>query len=406
MPLQFERAKKRLIEAQISERNKELITEFDKTCTLEGLGISRRLKLMGTLTIFASVYMNKDFDKATKDDLKDAFLALEGREDLKVWTIHSYKCVVKKFYRWISFGDSYRDKLEQPEIISWLRTGLSEKERPRVKASDILTENEVDRLIAVAEHPRDKAFIAMIYELGARIGEIGNMTIKDISRDEHSFILDLSGKTGHRTPRIVTSDPYLTSWLNVHPLKENPNAPLWVLLGDRNKQEKMKYAAFRALLLRLKEKAKIKKRLYPHLFRHTRVTHLLSNKLINESQAKVYFGWIPSSKMLSEYSHLVSKDVNDAMLEIQGIKVSPSEKHEPKVKQCPKCQDLNPKDHLFCKRCGGVLDVQTAMALDEKRGGFDDILVELTQQEDFQKAVVKALLKKGMGRRMMELLKG
>jgi hypothetical protein len=60
---------------------------------------------------------------------------------------------------------------------------------------------------------------------------------------------------------------------------------------------------------------------------------------------------------------------------------------------------------LFCKKCGGVLDVQTAMALDEKRGGFDDILSELTQEEEFQKALVKTLMKKGLGRKMMELLK-
>jgi len=282
---------------------------------------------------------------------------------------------------------------------------VSGKEKPRVKASEILTEKEIEKLVEIAEHPRDRAFISMLYELGARIGELGNLDIKDVSRDKHSFILDLSGKTGHRTPRIVVSDPYLTAWLNMHPLRNNPNAPLWVMLGERNKNEKMRYGAFRALLLRLKERAKIKKRIYPHLFRHTRVTHLLINKQINESQAKVYFGWTPSSTMLSEYSHLISKDVNDTMLELHGIKTSEAEKQEPKVRQCPRCQDLNPKDHLFCKKCGGVLEVKTAMELDEKRGGFDDVLSELTEDEGFQKALVGALLKKGMGRKMMELLK-
>ena len=102
------------------------------------------------------------------------------------------------------------------------------------------------------------------------------------------------------------------------------------MLGNRNKNERMRYAAFRALVLRLKERAKIKKRIYPHLFRHTRVTHLLRNKQINESQAKVYFGLVPSSKMLSEYSHLVSQDVNDIMLEIHGIKTL-EKKQESKI---------------------------------------------------------------------------
>ena len=40
------------------------------------------------------------------------------------------------------------------------------------------------------------------------------------------------------------------------------------------------------------------KRIYPHLFRHTRATHLLLTGQMNETQAKVYFGWSPDSKMI------------------------------------------------------------------------------------------------------------
>ncbi|MBI4448855.1 tyrosine-type recombinase/integrase [Candidatus Woesearchaeota archaeon] len=403
--LRYERAKQHVSEAGISPANKTLILEFEKACTLEKLSLPRRIKLMGSLVILARDYLKKDFGKTTKEDLKNTVLKIEARDDFSVWTKHSYKSILKKFYRWRAFGDSYKTMVEQPDIIAWLRTNVSGKEKPRVKASEILTEKEIEKLIEVAEHPRDRAFISTLYELGARIGELGNLSIKDISRDKHSFILDLSGKTGHRTPRIVISDPYLAAWLNMHPLRNDPNAPLWVMLGERNKNEKMKYGAFRALVLRLKGKAKIRKRVYPHLFRHTRVTHLLINKQINETQAKVYFGWTPSSKMLSEYSHLISKDVNDTMLELHGIKTAETERQDPKIKQCPRCQDLNPKDHLFCKKCGGVLEVKTAMELDEKRGGFDGVLSELTEDEGFQKALVGALVKKGLGRKVMELLK-
>jgi ribosomal protein L40E len=157
-------------------------------------------------------------------------------------------------------------------------------------------------------------------------------------------------------------------------------------------------------VLRLKEKAKIKKRIYPHLFRHTRVTHLLINKQINESQAKVYFGWVPSSNMLSEYSHLVSRDVNDVMLEIHGFKKEESEKQEPKIKQCPRCNDINPKDHLFCKKCGSVLDVKTAIALDDKKKGAEGLFAEMIRNDpSLKEAVVTAILKQGVGKELMDL---
>jgi len=398
----YETVKKSLEKANISQHNKELIVEFEKACVLEGLGKWRRIRIMSNLLIFARDHLKKDFDKATKEELRDVVWKLESREDLGVWTKHTYKTVLKKFYKWLVFGNEYVSRVECPEIISWLRATVSNKDKPRVKASQILTEKEAEDLVKVAEHPRDKAFICMLYELGSRIGEIGSLHIKDISRDDYSFIIDLSGKTGHRTPRIVISDSYLTAWLNLHPLKDNPNAPLWVMLGDRNKSEMMNYGAFRALVLRLAEKAKIKKRIYHHLFRHSRVTHLLTNKQINESQAKIYFGWVPNSNMLAEYSHLVAQDVNEVMLEIHGIKTSEA-KQEPKVKQCHRCKDINPTDHLFCKKCGGVLEVKTAIALDEKRGGFDNILTSLMDEETVQEALVKAAMKKGLGKKLMDL---
>ncbi len=108
--------------------------------------------------------------------------------------------------------------------------------------------------------------------------------------------------------------------------------------------------------------------------------------------------------MLSEYSHLVSQDVNDVMLEINGIKTS-EKKQESKIKQCPRCNQINPKENLFCKNCGSILDVTTAVELDDKRKGFDDIASSLMMEENVQEALLKAMLKKGLGNKLMELWK-
>jgi len=280
---------------------------------------------------------------------------------------------------------------------------MKKKDQPRVQASDILTEKEIKKLIDAAEHPRDKAFVSMLYELGARIGEIGSLQIKDVTRDRYSYIVDINGKTGHRTPRIVMSDPYITSWINLHPEKDNPESPLWVMSGARNKYEKMKYGAFRALIQRLRKKAKIKKRIYPHLFRYTRVTHLLINRQISEAQAKVYFGWVPSSKMLFEYSHLISSDVNDTILQIHGIKKTKEKESLLKPKQCQSCGAINSKDALFCQKCSKVLDVKTAIELDEKRKSSDDIITALVKNPKSLKKLAEILSELDLGKKLMEL---
>jgi len=323
-------------------------------------------------------------------------MQIDSREDYSPWTKQSYKVILKKFYKWLIFGDEYKERMEYPSIISWLRCTLKKKDQPKIRASDILTEAEVKKLIDSAEHNRDKAFISMLYELGARIGEIGSLLIKDVARDKYGYVVDLEGKTGHRTPRIVFSDPCLTNWLNDHPLKDKPNAPLWVMIGKREKGQRMEYGAFRALVQRLAEKAGIKKRVYPHLFRHTRVTHLLINRQINEAQAKVYFGWVPNSTMLSEYSHLISSDVNEAILAMHGIKTENQKESLLKPKQCPRCETINSKDARFCQKCGSVLDVNTALELDDQRSKGDDLMAELVKDPEIQKILVKKIVEMGL----------
>ncbi len=63
-------------------------------------------------------------------------------------------------------------------------------------------------------------------ESGARIGEIGNLTLGQIKIDESGTVLNVSGKTGRRRLRIISATPHLLKWLDCHPDKENPYAPL------------------------------------------------------------------------------------------------------------------------------------------------------------------------------------
>jgi integrase len=400
---QYESTRRSVRNADISERNKELILDFERTCFLkEALSKPRRIKLMGALIILARDYARRDFDKMDRKVIEEVILKIDTREDYSVWTKQSYRTIIKKFLKWLHQGDNYKTIHGYPEIVSWINTNVKKKDKPKVQASDLLTELEVKRLMDVAEHPRDKAFVSMIYELGARIGEIGNLRIKDVTRDDHSYIVDLRGKTGHRTPRIVISDPYVTAWLNIHPMKDDTHSPLWVLMGNRDKCRPMEYGTFRKLILRLRKKARIKKRLYPHLFRHTRVTHLLTNKQINEAQAKVYFGWVPSSTMLSEYSHLISSDVNNAILEIHGIRTSESKESLLKPRQCPRCSTINAKDARFCQKCSSILDVNAALDLDQQRRSGDELMAKLMKDPEIMQTIVKRIAEMGLRDKLLK----
>lgn len=374
----------------MDEANKKAVIQFDRSLQLsEHLGLPRRLKLVTTIFLLARRYFNNDLLHLTTDQIKDCVRDAESK-CRSPWTAASYKIAIKKWCRWLLYGDDAHNTKEVPKVVSWMVIHVKRKDRPHVKASDILTPAEVKRLIAAADRPRDRAFIAMLYELGARIGEIGALTVGSVVRDQYSYLIDLSGKTGHRTPRIVMSDPYLTQWLDQHPTNSDPQAPLWPSLEGSMKTKAMSYSALRALVNRLKQRAGIKKRIYPHLFRHSRVTHLLSNKLINESVAKVYFGWTPDSGMLNEYSHLISRDADEAILAIHGIKIQAESEEEP-TRLCPRCRRPNAPEAKFCIQCSSILDTETAFTFHQQRTTQDDFLAALLRDPEIQKLVLAKL---------------
>jgi len=66
------------------------------------------------------------------------------------------------------------------------------------------------------------------------------------------------------------------------------------------------------------KRAGIPKRVYNHLFRHSRATNLLASGM-TEAQVKTLLGWKAGSPMLGQYAHLVSKDAYRGLLKSMGL---------------------------------------------------------------------------------------
>lgn len=88
-------------------------------------------------------------------------------------------------------------------------------------------------MIDVAENVRDRAIIAMLYEGGFRVGEIGSLKVRDIDFDRYGAIAVVRGKTGMGRVRLIWAMlPYIAQWLEVHPRRKERNAPLWIKASD------------------------------------------------------------------------------------------------------------------------------------------------------------------------------
>ncbi len=167
--------------------------------------------------------------------------------------------------------------------MDWIK--ISRKDSKKLP-EDLLSEEEIEKLINACGHPRDRALVASLYESGARISELGNLKIKHVKFDQYGAVLMVDGKTGMRRVRIIFSSPYLATWLENHSFRDNPEAFVWVGIGTVGRNVPMQYGAIRMLLKRIAERAGIKKKIHPHLFRHSRSTHLA--KHLTEAQMKQY----------------------------------------------------------------------------------------------------------------------
>jgi integrase/ribosomal protein L40E len=382
--------------APISQRNKKLISDFKDDCSLIGMGLPRIVRYLQVLPRLAKI-LSIDFDKATKSDVAHLVRTIQENERHSPWTKYTYKVMLKRFFKWLKdTWDTY------PEEVKWIKPRIKPTDKRLPANGDLLTEEEIKKLIEAAEHPRDKAFVSVLYESGARIGEIGSMQIANVKFDEYGAMLHVEGKTGARPIRVLSSTQYLTTWIQNHPLKNDRNAPLWVNVGTTRHNSAMKYTTIKALLKRLFEKAGIKKRFNPHMFRHSRATFLADH--LTEFQMNQYFGWVQGSKMPATYVHMSGKKTDAAILQLNGVNV-PKKTKESSLKPiiCPRCSTINAHDAKFCNKCAGILDVKTAYELEEKkareqnmRKKSDDVMDLLMKDSEFASLFVSKIKELGL----------
>ncbi len=340
----------RIKKSSICEANKQLIFKFESHCFAEGLSIDRVLKHLTELKILAEM-SGKDFRSLSKQDMMKLVEHIERMKRAER-TKQDYKKLIRKFFKWMDKGD----------LIDWIKIPL--RKDSRKLPEDLLSEEEIEKIINACEHPRDRALVASLYESGARISEIGNLKIKHVKFDQYGAVLMVDGKTGMRRVRIIFSSPYLATWLDNHPFRGNPEAFVWIGIGTVGRNEPLQYGAIRMHLKRIAQKAGIKKRIHPHLFRHSRSTHLA--KHLTEAQMKQYLGWVQGSSMAAIYVHLSGRDVDNALLKMHGIVTDETKDVQMSPKQCTRCSTMNAPTTKFCSKCGLALDIKAALEMEEK----------------------------------------
>ncbi|HMD79589.1 MAG TPA: tyrosine-type recombinase/integrase, partial [Nitrososphaerales archaeon] len=246
----------RLLSAEnFAESEKTLVRSYARMLEARGLNKGRISK-----AIFLLRQMRRQlpcsFRDADKARIEELVIWINENSRYGAWTRSDAKGLLKRFYRWVRTG---KYEGPYPDEVAEIRAGVKVNE---LEEPEVLTSDEIEMMIKAADKPRDKAFIAVVFEGGFRIGEMLRMRVGSVSFDERGArILVRKGKTGGRPVRLITSAPILSRWVEAHPLRESSDAPLWPSL-DHNcgKGKRLSYQSAREILVDNAKKAGIKKR--------------------------------------------------------------------------------------------------------------------------------------------------
>ena len=370
----------KLLQRDLSTENFELIEKYDHHFVQLSLAKAYRCRNLNALLMLSRI-LNKNWADATKKDLDSlVYRVVQTYSDHKGQETNSTadaKKYLKMFFRWIRFGSKdFREVGDPPETKDVKIRQVSDK----LIRENLIEKNDYDKLIDACKNPRDRTMFAVQDEAGTRPGELLSLRLRHVKFDDIGAVISVDGKTGARSVRLLKSVPYLSQWVNVdHPQKENLEAPLWPQLEGKSAGQPLKYFAARKALLTAAKNAKLDKKIFLNLFRHSEATETAN--YMTEAQLRKRHGWSKTSNMPARYVHLINQDVEDAILKHYGIKNTDDDKKDELPIKCVICDMHNPPRTKRCTKCGKPLNVETAIEIEEEKENDMKTLKDELKQE-------------------------
>ena len=150
--------------------------------------------------------------------------------------------------------------------------------------TEFLTEEEAEAMLRVPDRrtlqgKRDYAILLSLLTTGLRKAEVCNLKVGDLKTYRNQPVIDVIGK-GQRFRRIPLDSKTLVAiqdYSKANGNGTNPDHPIFYTLGKHGPYEgkRLTPKAVDCLVKSMAKKALIRKRIHPHVIRHTFATTLL-----------------------------------------------------------------------------------------------------------------------------------
>ncbi len=198
----------------MNELNKMKLLDATNRKHLEGFIRALRLKQLKEKTIRTKLWRIYPFlqyldfidaKEVTREQLEDYII--ERRSRCSPFTVQGDILEVKLFLRWL-LPKSEKDLFQNIKI---------KKPRRHLPVKQLITREDIIRLVDACDKPRDRALIMLMWDSGARIGELLSLNIGHVQFDRYCAVVIVNGKTGMRRLRLISSVPDIQTWINMHP---------------------------------------------------------------------------------------------------------------------------------------------------------------------------------------------
>lgn len=304
----------------------------------------------------------------------------------------------RRFLRFAHTGDiKYSRYKPYPRVLRYLTYEQPTTDVQKIRRS-LPTVEEAKAILEHCGSREYEALFSTMIEVGPRGGDCLSMRVGDVEFDRYgaTIFINKETKTGDRAIPLYYSAPLLQQWIEQHPYKNDPNAPLWISRNtNKGEPRALGRAQVRNALAAAARRAGIKKRMYPHLLRHFAAANL-AKKGANETLLNRIFGWSDKGKTAAIYLQgFGDEHTREAYLELRGVKTEKQQKEDEalKPKECLRCKRINPATDKFCSNCSFPLNSEVASKLhqsEEKANRVQEVIIRHIKEKDpelFREAV-------------------
>lgn len=159
--------------------NRRVANRYEQWMVIQHYTTQTKANYRQTIRLFLDFLKDKSLARVTHYDIRN-FIAKLSENGISINCARRHVAALRRFYDFLNLGG----------VVSYVAPRLLIVRQTPKKTPPHLSEEEIQRLIAVAQTPRELALIEFFYGTGCRMGEVRRLRVED---------LDLR----HRTARVT-----------------------------------------------------------------------------------------------------------------------------------------------------------------------------------------------------------